>query len=529
MPVIATAQSPSRGGNVRDLEQNARASWQPVRDLSTANAKRAQSTQLKLAQHVDAEELPTPAPRPMQRQPMSVMQGPAPTEVIQGETIYQDGTVYEDGYADYPMDGQITVRPSHDGGCDGLPCGCGDGGCDGGCDSCGPTDCCSSGCCNGNPLCGEYNDCNSWRPCLTLCVPQDGWFSAEYLMWYQSGMDLPPLVSTDILPSRTFPGAPGTVLYGNDEVLTDRFDGARIRFGFWLDNCHTWGIGAEFFRIGQESESFTADGNTAATLGRPFINIRDNGNQDQQQVAFPGQLAGTVGVNVDSELQGWGLHLRRMTCASEGCGGLLNCGGCGKYCSRTEILVGYRNLQLEEGVRIDESLTSTGTTPTTFNIFDQFDTLNQFSGLDLGLAYKRTRGSWTFDGMIRLAVGNTRQKVNINGATVINTLAAQSGGLLAQNSNIGNYQQDEFSVLPELDLTWGYQITDQLKATVGYTFLYWSNVARPGDQIDLNVDPNQIPSNPAANPAVVGDFPRFDFDTTDYWAQGLSFGGEFRF
>ena len=47
--------------------------------------------------------------------------------------------------------------------------------------------------------------------------------------------------------------------------------------------------------------------------------------------------------------------------------------------------------------------------------------------------------------------------------------------------------------MPEIGFTLGYDLTSRLKATVGYTLLYWSNVARPGDQIDLNVDSRQFP------------------------------------
>ena len=100
----------------------------------------------------------------------------------------------------------------------------------------------------------------------------------------------------------------------------------------------------------------------------------------------------------------------------------------------------------------------------------------------------------------------------------------EAGGLLALPSNIGSYSQNEFAVVPELDLKIGYQMTKQCKLTLGYTAIYWSNVVRPGDQIDLNVHPGQIPPAAALN---LGR-PTFAFDTTDYWVQGLSFGGEYR-
>ena len=98
-------------------------------------------------------------------------------------------------------------------------------------------------------------------------------------------------------------------------------------------------------------------------------------------------------------------------------------------------------------------------------------------------------------------------------------------GLLAQTSNIGTYTQNEFAVVPEFDLMIGYQMTEQVKLSIGYTAIYWSNVVRPGDQIDLDVHPDLMPP---ATGFTSGTHPTFAFDTTDYWVQGISFGGEYR-
>ena len=59
---------------------------------------------------------------------------------------------------------------------------------------------------------------------------------------------------------------------------------------------------------------------------------------------------------------------------------------------------------------------------------------------------------------------------------------------------------------------------------VGYSFIYWSNVSRPGDQIDLNVSPSQFP--PYDETATM---PAFVQHTTDFWAQGINVGLDYRF
>jgi hypothetical protein len=61
----------------------------------------------------------------------------------------------------------------------------------------------------------------------------------------------------------------------------------------------------------------------------------------------------------------------------------------------------------------------------------------------------------------------------------------------------------------------------------GYTLLYWFDVVRAGDPVDLTVNPNLLP--PVTGPAAGPSRPAPRFQTTDLWVQGLSTGLEFRF
>jgi hypothetical protein len=60
---------------------------------------------------------------------------------------------------------------------------------------------------------------------------------------------------------------------------------------------------------------------------------------------------------------------------------------------------------------------------------------------------------------------------------------------------------------------------------VGYTLLYWSKVTRPGDLIDLNVNPSQIPPGTLSG----SPEPRFSFASNDFWIHGLNLGLEYQF
>jgi len=511
------AQESARSRSVRRSEQTARANWQPtrsrVRKTHIAVPEMERRDNVRTIQQVQAEGIPSPPPE----------------SAISIVTPSDSGS----------LDGQITLAPVYEGEIIGEhfsgDCGCDDPGCVG-CDTIG----CDGGC--GASCCGEYCGGNAWRPCLTLCMPQDGWASFEFLGWWQDGMYLPPLVTTSLDPAigqnqAGVLGNPSTrILAGGDAYHDDALDGGRLRFGLWLDSCHTWGVGAEYFSLSSSNDMFTATSDGSPILARPFYDV-SNGFGNSQLIAYNNGLVGgdliqgTVTVNSESDFVGGGFRFRKLRHADEGCSNWFLCGCPEHFCSRTELAFGYRFLQLTEGVTITEDLQTNpdAAAQGTFDIYDRFRTKNQFNGIDIGYITRRTRGFWSLETGIRLAVGNTRQTVSIAGQSIITEVGGSTtvdnGGLLAQSSNIGTYTQDEFAVVPELDLKIGYQMTKQCKLTLGYTAIYWSNVVRPGDQMDLDVHPDLLPPSPTFTQ---GTHPTFAFDTTDYWVQGLSFGGEYR-
>ena len=103
------------------------------------------------------------------------------------------------------------------------------------------------------------------------------------------------------------------------------------------------------------------------------------------------------------------------------------------------------------------------------------------------------------------------------------------GGTLALPSNSGIRHGSDFAVVPEVNLNVHYQVTSYLTATVGYSYLYWSSVVRPGDQIDRSVDSRQIPTGQNYVPGVAATSPASQFRRTDFWANGVNFGLAFQF
>ena len=422
----------------------------------------------------------------------------------------------------------------------------------------------------------------------------------EYLLWWFDGMDTPPLVTASndadgaVLPNPGYPGDnPSTViLYGGEPLLEDPRSGFRVLLGVWLDDCNKQAIEGDYLFLGKLEENFTASGNDGLdangnefVIGRPFFEIfsevsgiddNDDGIPDfppaeAAELVSSDELDGSVSVYSSSEFQGAGLRLRhnlcRSGCASVGCGDCVDCGmgvdcglgvgcgdsigcGCGVGCGGdyrfVDFLFGFRWYQLNETLEINEDLVvdipppgDTTNNGTRFLVFDQFKTENDFVGGDLGFDWGIERGRFSLGLLSKLAIGNNRQRVSINGTTQVippgETEAPGTGvgGLLAQRSNIGDYERDRFCMIPELNFNVGYKVTQRLKLRAGYTIMYWTNVVRPGDQIDRDINTTLAPDfdadgTPIPPGPLVGPFrPAFAFNETNVLIQGLNAGVEY--
>jgi len=371
---------------------------------------------------------------------------------------------------------------------------------------------------------------------MSIIDPTRAWIGVDYLSWWTKGAALPPLVTTS--PAGTSQsdvgvlGEPTTeILFGNQRVVEDQRTGGRIRGGWWIGCNQQIGIEGHYYRFETESEQFTADssfvnpGSPDPYLARPFYNV-ELGLQDSLILAFPNfvfggvpiNLSGTVDVNFKSDIQSGGLDFRRMLWVDLAC----------NY--RLSFLAGYRYFGLDEGLSIFTTTRPTGNVfppGTVFSVLDQFDTRNEFHGGDFGFLFELRRGLLTVETSTKVALGNMHQVVDINGASSAFNGAVTSFenfGFLAQSTNMGRHARDQFVVIPEIGVKLSAQLLPRLRANVGYDFTYVTRVARPGEQIDLHVNPTQDPG------PIVGDpRPRALIAGSDLFLQGFSAGFELRF
>jgi hypothetical protein len=308
----------------------------------------------------------------------------------------------------------------------------------------------------------------------------------------------------------------------------------------WLDPCRKVGLDGEYFFLGTAPDRCEASGNRAGLpiLARPFFNINPRSSttpfdfdpparEASQLVSFPNVLTGTVRVEATSSLNSAAAHFRLNVCCNnwtyrDPC--YPCCWGCGN--ARLDFLVGYRWARLKEGLLISEFLEGLGADQPG-NVFDRFNAYNDFHGCDLGVQGQVRHNRWFLETLGRISLGNNRQTVDIMGITVAPDGAVLEGGLLALETNNGRYTQDQFTMIPEIGVKVGCDLTPCMTLTAGYTLLYWGSVVRPGDQIDLDVNPDYLPGPPDIGPEGAPR-PAFAFAPTDFWAQGLNVGLDYR-
>ncbi|WP_253156209.1 BBP7 family outer membrane beta-barrel protein [Stieleria tagensis] len=356
------------------------------------------------------------------------------------------------------------------------------------------------------------------------------YFRAEYLLWDTSGMGTPPLVTTS--PAGTpqdiagVLGEPGTsVLFGGGKINGGATSGFMTRSGMWFTKEQRASLESEFFWVGGQDDGYTGYSDGSVILARPFFDI-DSGQETAQLLSYPDIVSGSVNVQSDSELMSYLLSGRFALCPPTG----TCCQPCGAR-ERTDWLIGYRYLKLEDSLQINESLQSELTSaPGSVALTDNFRTKNQFNGLQLGVIHVEPLQRGWFESALRVALGNNKQTLNINGNTTYTESGVTDtypGGLYAQRTNSGSFTRDQFVFVPELRLRLGLRVTDRFHFTIGYSALYLPNVIRAGEQIDTDINPGLIPEE--SDPLTGALRPQVQWIQSDYIAHGLNLGGELQF
>lgn len=328
--------------------------------------------------------------------------------------------------------------------------------------------------------------------------------------------------------------------------------GVRTTLGFWFDSDQDLGLEGSFFYLDKNSFDFGAV--TGNSVNQFVINSGFNQNvflvqtvmgqtqrtlQGTNPLIFVRQTTSSLVGSASNALYGTELNLR-CTTLRYGC---LTIGG----------LAGFRYLDFHEDLNINNNVrlfrpadfpvtagdaSGALSSDLSYSTTDTIRTYNHFYGGQVGVDMEFLWNRFFLDARGKIAVGAMHQVVNIDSRTLtINNDAARPnsppsgvalGGLLTSPLDSGRHTRDRISFVPEANLKIGYQVTSWLRGYVGYDFISFSQVVRPGAQSGISTLNTNVTVANSTNQVNVNQ-PTFRFTDSNVWAQGLTFGLEMRY
>ncbi len=354
----------------------------------------------------------------------------------------------------------------------------------------------------------------TWMPCQTLrtnrsLVLGHLYYGMDMMGWATKGVHAPALLTVSSLSDGGVIGQGNTsVVAGDSFIQNEMRPGGKLTIGWWFDPNQTSGVEFHYFELdGRRGRIDAAEDTGTFVIARPII---DAGSSDNAAVITASDdQNGSIRISTRLQLTSTGIVFNDLLWANQ--------------FTRIDYLAGYRHAHLADRIRIDESIvgvTGNGDFDSGDEVtrIDQFRTVNQFDGADFGLkGWWSKNGKLAITGLAKIAIGANNNNVIIDGITSVNG-SSTNGGVLTQPSNIGRVSQQQFGIVSEVGLGLEWRPACLWKFNLGYTWFYWSEVARAASQIDTTVDPSGGGSRPA-----------FNMHTTSFWAQGLNAGFTYQF
>jgi hypothetical protein len=342
------------------------------------------------------------------------------------------------------------------------------------------------------------------------------WASADYLLWWiKNGPGAPPLLTTSTTPAAIGAGAlttPGTVvLLGGQDFDFGTINGVRVTVGGRLGCDPPLGVEGSGFLLERRVKAAAVISNG----GTPpfFTPVTEIGIPlGPTALAFPFTDPGLVtGAALSARTQLWGSEANVTLTVVED----------ENWCGT--LLAGFRYLDLNETLLYDTLAAATSTAGVSLSTVDYWGTQNRFYGGQIGGRLEYRAGLFFVNGTAKVAIGSAREAVTVNGVTIFASPLAPpvvtAGGVFTDVSNINRLTHNRVTAIPDLQANAGVQLFDYVRLFVGYSYLYWGGVLRPGNQVDTRVDFVNVPAKAPVIPLA----------TSPFWAQGVNFGIEVRF
>ncbi len=396
-----------------------------------------------------------------------------------------------------------------------------------------------------------------------------------------------PVAIGEEIPSNVGTLSKSETIFGDDEFGNDLRYGVRFNVGAWVTPYQNIGVEANYFTLGSDKDRFNSynmylDGNHYV-YARPFNNV-GTGLEDRKILSYPYSDAtpATSSAN-DFVYQIDDPNLRFYTPGGNpvGKGGMValadsfldgadvaakfrlyyDADQCNNY-NAVNMLAGYQYM------RYNSSLTVWDDTNHTKLTIDDFDARNSFNGGLVGLNFETASQGWKLNGGIKLGFGAMTRRMQIYGDTATYTtdspewvkslygdqntwadwnyiadVADQSssvrqvladngltpddirGGTLALNTNMGEYKDTKFLIIPTANLGASYDFTQHFSLNVGYELTYLGNLWTATGAVPSEIDSNNLPGTSAD-----GVFsPTFNTKSRELWIQGANVGAQLMF
>jgi hypothetical protein len=346
------------------------------------------------------------------------------------------------------------------------------------------------------------------------------WVSAEALLaWFKSSPTPVPIITDNYLDE---PGV--NVLLGGGSLDTNPNAGFKISGGYRIDSR----LGVELTGFYIPTRSTTSSVSSTGQPGSidlllPFFDVTTH-QENVTEISYWPDYSGSARATLSNNLGGGEFNVTWSMPPQDAW--------------RVDLLGGFRFLQLRESYTITTSSPYNPPNPSdVWNTTDSFDARNRFYGLQVGARVAYDQGPWVGSVIGKVAFGTMQQRVSVSGSLETNDYTNYGptqifpGGYFALPTNSGDHSHNTFAAVPEVALNLGYRLNPQATVYLSYSFLYASNVARPGEQINRNINPTQAVSYGNDPPATLVGLaqPNFSFSTTDFWAQTLSIGFMYSF
>jgi hypothetical protein len=323
-------------------------------------------------------------------------------------------------------------------------------------------------------------------------VPSPGkyWASADFIYWSQKTDLTGPLVGTPSLVN-------GDLIALYDRAAYGFANGLRVSAGMANETGNV-GVEGSFFHLEQRASGIVAGSDAGGTplLAREATDAA-TGGPVLFPISAPGAEAGVVIVRATSRLWGTDGYF------------VVNCDWGHEDCS-LEFLAGFQYLDLSENLSYAQASTllpggaaNFGAAPllppAAISVAERFGAHNQFFGPEFGVQMEKRFGSLFVDGCVKCGVGDSHQVKNVAGASAVDVGAGPMvipGGITASGDLLGRTSTDRFAVVPSVSANLGFNVTDCVRIYGGYTFLYWSDVTRPGDLTSVAVATETVPTSP---------------------------------